>query len=209
MASLLDGLLPGNRVVTVNGTRPAVGRGQVDFQSPGATVVDDPTNQLTRVVLPGTGVGAFPWAAVTPILTASGGGFALGNGTVQAFWRLSAADTIDWTFGLTIGSTTNLGSGSLQIDIRPLIDGGAGTVWQVDSTKLLGGSRIAQSQAYLQDASTPTNNRGGQVVVSSNLYQLLPFATAALLDHLTPFTWAVGDGIYAAATVPVVPAGGV
>jgi hypothetical protein len=193
--SLLDSLLPGNRRILVNGTGVAQGRDTLEIECIGATITDDPGRQRTRVALPGLGDGPTEWAQFVPALSASGGGFSLGNGEADAWWRQTSTDNIEISFLLLLGSTTNMGTGSLKIAFTALS-------WEIDVAKLAGG-QIASGSVELRDSSTPANNRGGSVnFFDSQTLMILPSGVAGQLTNLVPFTWAVNDQIKIAASFP-------
>jgi hypothetical protein len=193
--SLLDSLLPGNRRILVNGTSVAQGRDTLEIECIGATITDDPSRQRTRVALPGLGDGPTEWAPFAPVVTASGGGFSLGNGEIDAWWRQTSTDNIEIAFLLGLGSTTNMGTGSFEIAFTALS-------WEIDVAKLAGG-QIASGSVELRDSSTPANNRGGSVnFFDSQTLMILPSGVAGQLTNLVPFTWATGDQIKIAASFP-------
>lgn len=199
MANLLDGLLPGNRVVTVNGARPAIARDTLEIEALGASITDDPTNKRTIVALPNAGNSASAWSPLTIAIAGALGGGTIGNGSIAAFWRLASVDTVEIAMLLTFGSTTSFGSGALDLLI------GTEFALRFDTTKLPGG--IATSgHLYLADSSTPTNNKGGTVnVIDQTTLRMLPHGTATELSATVPFAWATGDTIRMWVSLPVRP----
>jgi hypothetical protein len=196
--SLLDSLLPGNRRILVNGIGVARGRDTLEIECIGATISDNPGLQRTRVALPASGAGPTEWAAFTPVVKASGGGFAIGNGDFNAQWRQTSTDHIEIAFHLNVGSTTNFGAGSLQVDFQSALV----PEFEIDTAKLAGGV-IPFYSVELRDSSTPANNRGGRVnYFDSHTLMVLPYGVAGQLTATVPFTWANGDAIHFAISVP-------
>lgn len=195
--SILDGIQPGNRIISVNGVRPAQARDRLEIEALGAGIADDPSGQRTIVTLPDPGGGATTaWTQFIPTITAAGGGFSLGNGTLDAWYRQTGPDTAEMAFALQLGSTTSLGTGALHIQAPPI---------GILRTASMAIGDIGMSTVYLLDSSTPANNKGGKVVVNDTTsVAIVPYGTATPVDHLTPFTWATGDEIRFAMIVPMV-----
>ena len=199
MGNLLDALLPGNRRILVNGVAPSQGRDTVEISCLGATVADDPGRQLTRIGLPASGSGPDEWTAFSPLLFSAGGGFSLGNGSSAAFWRRTSSDNVEITFQMTVGSTTNFGSGAFQLDF-------GSTLYTLDVAKLPNGE-ITSASVDLRDASTPANNRGGTIDIDDDTtIMILPYGVAGNLSGTVPFTWAAGDTIKFAVAFAAKPA---
>lgn len=202
MGNLTDALLPGNRRILVNGVSPSRGRDTLEIACLGATVADDEGRQLTRVSFPANGSGPTEWAFFIPALSASGGSFAIGNGSFSAFWRQDSTDNIQIAFLLNVGSTTNFGTGNFQIDFN-----GGPFLW-IDSEKLPGtpAGVLTFCSVELRDASTPANNRGGSLdFVNEHTLRILPYGVAGPLTATVPFTWANGDQIKFAVSLPAHP----
>lgn len=190
MGSPLDALLPGNRIVSVNGVRPAQGRDRLDILSIGASIEDDPSRQRTVVTLPGFAGGPTPWERFTPTFSASGGGFSLGNGAVDGALRQESGDTLEASVILTVGSTTNFGSGILLLATFQV--GGIDT--RIDTTKLPGDFSIGFWSGYCNDLDAATNNRHCRVDFQDESHFMFhPDGVSGFVAGAVPFTWAAGD----------------
>lgn len=201
MGSPLDSLLPGNRIISVNGVRPAQGRDRVDFLAVGASIADDASRQRTVVTLPGSGIGPTPWTLFTPSFSASGGGFALGNGAVAGSWRQESEDTLEVSATLSVGSTTNFGSGSLLLATFQVnsID------TRIDTTKLGGGIVIPFWCGHLSDADATASNKACRVdFFDESHFAFTPTGSAVLVSGTVPWTWAAGDELRIGVKFPFV-----
>lgn len=201
MGSPLDSLLPGNRILSVNGVRPAQGRDRVDFLATGASIADDPSRQRTVITLPGSGIGPTPWVTFTPTFSASGGGFTLGNGVAVGAWRQESEDTLEVSAALSIGTTTNFGAGSLLLATFPVNS----IATKIDVTKLAAGIVIPFWCGRLSDADATTSNKECRVdFFDDTHFSFMPEGSAVLVSGTVPWTWATGDELRIGVKFPFV-----
>jgi hypothetical protein len=108
----------------------------------------------------------------------------VGNGSVTAVYAYTGMHTVSAFWGITLGSTSAVGSGpQLSLPVAPV------TGAQIDSTSL-----------SIQDVSTgPTRIAGRLYFVSGSTVALAAmdsagtYATLANLSSTVPVTWATGD----------------
>jgi hypothetical protein len=119
-----------------------------------------------------------PWTAFTPTWASTGTAVSLGNGTITG-WQRTTGKTIDFRIRLTIGSTTNVGTGTY-------VFGGltAPAASQLDPI----------GQAIIQDVSVPTRSAGTTYVNATNS-GISVLVGAGPLTNAAPYTLANGDVI--------------
>lgn len=131
-----------------------------------------------------------------PSITAAGGGFSLGNGDARASFTRSAGNIV-LNMELTIGSTTNLGTGTLRFSL-------VGSVYSNIAFTSLGNalvpvSGIAQTQygsGVVDDASASDRRVILPRLVQSQTYiECFVEGGNGLLSGAFPFTLATGDTI--------------
>jgi hypothetical protein len=167
-------------------------RGTLNFVGTGITVTDNPTGDSTDVDFSGLSP---IWVSFTPTFTAGGGSPAIGDGSILGKYRI-VGDSIEVNIILTVGSTTNLGTGELRFNMPG--------DFLIDSTKLPDGARVS-GVAWITDASSGANNRSGYVV-STNAdfsFAVYPTGTGSVMSSTVPFTFAVGDTIGIQAVAPL------
>jgi hypothetical protein len=115
---------------------------------------------------------AVPW---DPVVTASGGGFVLGNGTARAHWS-RAGNHVTASFLLTMGSTTTLGAGAWTVNL-PVAEQLSMPFF--GSAYLLRGANVHQGIARI----TP----------GSSSVEFWPADGGAVAVGAATFAWAAGD----------------
>ncbi len=108
----------------------------------------------------------------------SGGATDIGNGTLNASY-IYDGDTCRGNIQMTIGSTTNVGSGA----------------WTFSLPKQA--ARNSSGSCYIEDATGPTVYAGvSHIVAGASVVRCaIAGSTAAYMGSATPITWAVGDKI--------------
>lgn len=117
-----------------------------------------------------------PWAAYTPAWTATSNP-SLGNGTlIGAFSK--AGSRVDFRIELTIGSTTNLGTGAWRFSLP------------ATSQRT---TPLPIGWAYVNAPSTHT---GAAILRSSTVISVNLAATGSQATPTVPVAWATGDALY-------------
>ena len=116
----------------------------------------------------------------TPTWVSSGGGASLGNATVAAQWSRTG-NTVCVDIDILIGSTTNFGTGTIQIGLP---------------SSPSSFSQFVVGIAYLNDASTGTNTIAAAISNPALSYlNLQANGTTGAVSGTVPWTWATGDRI--------------
>jgi hypothetical protein len=147
-----------------------------------ACVVESVINQ-TPYITDSSGNGRnllSTWSyAYTPTLSAAGGSPAIGDGTITGTYARSGS-IVTAVIDLTVGSTTNLGSGDIRLSL-PITPRTAS---------------VQVGVAYGLDSSTSTNYVFAAVAAATVSYVTLRSdAMAGTVTATAPVTWATGDTI--------------
>lgn len=118
------------------------------------------------------------WAAGTATFSATGGGFALGNGTVAASYS-TAGKRDAAKIKLTLGTTTTIGTGRLQITVSGGMPSGI--------------AGDAAGWAIYNDQSAVLRYSGSVFWVTSTVLELA--GPTGSINSTTPFAWASTDWI--------------
>lgn len=123
------------------------------------------------------------WTTWSPVCSATGGGFAIGNGSISGvYWQ--AGKQFYGLITMTIGSTTTLGSGFWNFTMPPGITLASGMFWEQ-----LGGVSI-------RDLSAGTTYGLGCMSASATALTGAT-GTGTRLGPAVPFAFASGDQISA------------
>lgn len=113
------------------------------------------------------------WSTYTPTLTSSAGSPAVGNGTINGYYRL-IGKTCEVIIILTRGSTTSFGTGYISFSLPSVT-----------------GARAGQpGKATLTDFGTNTFAAGCFLETTT---KITPVSTSGVINSTTPFTWATSD----------------
>lgn len=157
----------------------SVGSRWIDVTNDRAWVcVDATTTAAVWLLQPGGGSGG-GWIAYTPVWTASSINPTLSNGSIQGNYRYLDAKTIVVRIRLTIGSSTNLGSGNYSWSL-PL------TTDSVDEQSIL--CRIFRASGSLHQIGVGNVQASSTVIARAG-------TNNNIIAHGTPFAWTTGDQI--------------
>lgn len=118
--------------------------------------------------LPLTGL----WVTYSPTFTSSGGGAAVGNGTLVGKY-MKRCKTITLMIRLTLGSTTTFGTGYIQF-----------------STPVTALNTDHVGPAGVQDISANSFTAACHL---ENTNTVTPYSASGVISSTSPFTWAAGD----------------
>jgi hypothetical protein len=128
------------------------------------------------------------WQTYVPTYSATGGGAAIGNGTIAGRYKLIGDKTCHVQIKLTMGSTTTYGTGNLQFTVP------TGTMQETTALFPLGVGLII-------DAS-PTNRYvcGALVQDSTHVNMFVSGSPGATVQATSPITFTTSDSIYVSFT---------
>lgn len=122
-----------------------------------------------------------PWTPYSPTLSATGGGFSLGNGILSgSYWQ--SGKLFGGTVLLLIGSTTSLGSGAWNVTLPPAITLASGLQWEH-----LGGCTIRDFSGNITYDIGSTSAATTSITAATN--------TGTRLGPTVPIAFANGDQV--------------
>lgn len=154
------------------------------------------TNLIVGPGIQPQGAVAQEWQTFTATISSSSGSPAIGNGVINARYR-RVGDSAQIRIGLTGGSTTNWGTGTLLFGM-----GAIGSINQSSIPQTTGGNIAVLGEVTALDASPGAYYYGNVVLYSSGFVAIIG-GTSARWSSSFPVTWTTSDEISLDFTVPI------